>query len=153
MFENEANANEESAREYWKRFEKESGERVLARTMGQVFPHPGDRNARGDWGLAILTESRLFFRKMRSENWLVAMFRAPNASRAAETIEDVIIPLARIASVVSPAPALLDRLFGSPQRTIIVTERPLDGSASGPAWRMVVDARSGFFEALRDAAV
>lgn len=149
MFDN--GDNEESARQYWERFEREAGERVLARTMGQLFSRPGDKSEKGDWGLAILTGTRFFFRKMRGENWLLAMFRAPSASRAAETIEDVIIPLARIASVESPKPSLMDRIFGSPQRSVILTERPLDGSAEGPVRRFTIDARSGFYEALRGA--
>jgi hypothetical protein len=103
---------ETSAEEFWSRYEAEVGEKVLARTMGQSFFSNKDK---GDWGLVVLTEGALRFRRTPGESWFASLFRSSSLSPIpAKAEEDIAIPLEVIHSVSSPKRRFLDFLFGGP---------------------------------------
>jgi len=56
---------------FWANFEKEIGEKILSKTMGQHF---SSRNHRG-MGLLVLTPSAIRFRPTPGENWFQSLFR------------------------------------------------------------------------------
>jgi hypothetical protein len=109
----------ESARaeDFWTTFEAETGEKVVAKTMGQCFTAPGDR---GDWGLLVLTERSLRFRKVPSENWLLSLVKASSPPPSRGAAEDIVIPLPAMRKVIRPKRSLMDRLFGTPFSTFTV---------------------------------
>jgi len=51
---------------FWANFEKEIGEKIISRTMGQHF---STRKSQGEWGLLVLSETALRFRPTPGENW------------------------------------------------------------------------------------
>lgn len=138
----ERGSAEEGAREYWRRFEAELGESIIARTMGQRFESPGDR---GSWGLLVLTPTRLIYRKMPSESWVSSLFRAQSVSSQATQVEDSSTDLADILGTTVPKGSLMDRLFGTPFSVFTVSLKGREGAV-----RFAVDPKAGLLEALRE---
>jgi hypothetical protein len=58
--------------EFWDAFEKETGEKVEARSLGEWYETEGDI---GLWGLLILTDKSFRFRHMPSDNWMTSLFK------------------------------------------------------------------------------
>jgi len=102
---------DESVEAFWAGFERETGEKVLCRTMGQYFPSPKDRS---DWGLLVLSPTGLRFRKTPGENWFASMFKASAPSVSARSEDDLFIPYASITRLTLPPRKFLDFLFGTP---------------------------------------
>jgi len=102
---------DDTAEAFWAGFEKETGEPVLARTMGQFLASSNDR---GDWGLFVLSPSGLRFRKTPGENWFASLFRSSSVSVHKEKEADIVIPYAAITRLAFPPKKFLDALFGSP---------------------------------------
>lgn len=102
---------DESVEAFWAGFERETGEKVLCRTMGQYFPSPKDRS---DWGLLVLSPSGLRFRKTPGENWFASMFKTSAPSVPVRSEDDLLIPFASILRVAVPPRKFLDFLFGTP---------------------------------------
>ncbi len=134
---------DKSVEEFWLDFEKQTGEQVLAKTMGQYFASPSDR---GDWGLLVLSPTSLRFRKTPGENWLNTLFKATKP-HVPESIEnDLVIPFSEIVSIVSPQKKFLDFLFGSPFFTFTVEYRQTGATKS---IRFAVDTKNDFFVQLQ----
>jgi hypothetical protein len=128
---------ETSAEEFWSRYEAEVGERVLARTMGQNLFSEKDK---GDWGLLVLTEGALRFRKTPGENWFASLFRSSSLSPIpAKAENDIAIPLETIRSVSVPKRRFLDFLFGGPFLVLTVA---YDSGNGEEAIRFAVDPKS-----------
>lgn len=108
---------EESVEAFWARFERETGEPVLSKTMGQYFSSPKDR---GDWGLFVLSPTGLRFRKTPGQNWFASLFKAASASPVLTAEEDIFIPFASISRISRPRAKFLDKLFGTPFFGILV---------------------------------
>lgn len=137
---------QESVEAFWANFEKETGEKVLAKTMGQYFSTPKDR---GDWGLIVLSPTALRFRKTPSENWFASMFKASSVSVPTKSEADLVIPYASISKISTPSKKFLDFLFGSPYLVIIVSFQNEDGDHEG---RFAVDPKGDFHAKLMDLA-
>lgn len=134
-----------SVEEFWRNYEREIGEKVIARTMAQCFASAKDR---GDWGLLVLSESALRFRKTPGENWFSSLFRA-SAPRLEDTkVENTNIPFASITSITDPPKKLLDVLFGSPFSQFIVHFSDLGGEK---ALRFAVDPKCDLLARLKDS--
>ena len=56
----------DEAIEFWNAFEKETGEKVEARSIGEWLQDKGPSM----WGLVILTDKSFRFKHLPSENWL-----------------------------------------------------------------------------------
>ncbi|MFZ2635583.1 MAG: hypothetical protein WAZ99_01685 [Rectinemataceae bacterium] len=136
---------EESAELYWQRFETETGEKVIAKTMGQCFTSAKDR---GDWGLAILTEKHFFFRKIAGQNWLSGLFKASSTGKEPERIEDMVFALSEISGIGEPRRSLFDRIFGTPFSVFTIKRF---SEPEGEPLRFSVDPKGGFLQALQDS--
>lgn len=142
---------------FWEKFEKDCGEKVRLRAMAQMFSSASDR---GDWGLLVLTDKSLRFRKTPGENWFASLFKGTAPQAPENPAQDLVIPLQSIAAVRSPPRKALDFLFGSPFAGIVVEFSAVPGpeapglSSRGPtsqgqrSIRFAVDPREGFKEAL-----
>lgn len=108
---------EENVEAFWAKFEQETGEKVLAKSMGQYFATPKDR---GDWGLFVLSASGIRFRKTPGENWLASLFKTSSSSAAISGEEDIYIAYESIMSITSPPRKFLDFLFGTPFLTVTI---------------------------------
>ncbi|HEY9054455.1 MAG TPA: hypothetical protein VIO60_06525 [Rectinemataceae bacterium] len=127
---------EQSAEEFWKAYEAEIGEPVLARTMGQSF---SSRDDRGEWGLIILTPSALRFRETPGENWFASLFKASSSLNREKAKPDLSIPLSDIVSLSAPPRKFLDFLFGSPFFSILIEYTALEDSRQ---IRFTIDPKS-----------
>ncbi len=137
---------EDSVEAFWMNFERETGEKVLARTMGQYFSSPEDR---GDWGLIVLSPSGIRFRKTPGENWFASLFKASAPSVSAKEGEDLVIPYSSITEVSNPPRKLLDFLFGTPFLAIVVTWEKNGEKAEA---RFALDPKGDFQSTLRELA-
>ncbi len=136
------------AAEFWRNFENETGEKVLARSIGQVYRSPD--KASGVWGLLVLTDKSFRFKHMPNDNWLLSLFRRVDRSAEPEKLEDVVIPRAEILSVNAPKKGFLDKLFGSAFANFSVSSRG-SGAELPVIHRFSVDPGSGLLKALEDA--
>jgi len=141
---------DKSVEDFWEEFERLTGEKVLARTMGQSFSSPSDR---GDWGLLVLSATCLRFRKTPGENWFATLFKAAKPKVPDEIEDDLVIPFSSITSIVSPERKFLDFLFGSPFFTFTVHYKagvPGEaGEGSVESIRFAVDPKNDFFPQLK----
>lgn len=96
---------------FWADFERQTGEPVLCRTMGQMFSAPKDR---GDWGLLVLSPTSFRFRKTPGENWFVSVFKASAPVVPRQQEEDMIIPYTAMLDIKPAKKTIVDILFGSP---------------------------------------
>jgi len=133
------------AEEFWGAFEKETGEKVEARSIGEFYRARDD--ASGVWGLLILTDKSFRFKHMPSENWLSSLFKRAEKSRREKPIE-ITIPRGDILSLVLPSRGFLARLLGPAFRRFTVTARAEEGEAS---YLFAFDPSSGFMAALEKA--
>lgn len=144
---------EQSVEAFWENFEKETGEKVLAKTMGQYFSSPKDR---GDWGLLVLSTTTVRFRKTPGENWFASLFRASATSVPQKSEEDLVIPFASITGLKTPPKKFLDFLFGSPflSFTIEYVKNTFEAmeAAEPRTARFAVDPKNDFFTKLKETA-
>ncbi|MCE5256258.1 MAG: hypothetical protein LLF89_05345 [Spirochaetaceae bacterium] len=144
---------DKSVEEFWEEFEKETGEKVLAKTMGQSFSSSNDR---GDWGLLVVTPTCIRFRKTPGENWFATLFKTSRPKVPVKSEEDLVIPFSSIVSLVPPPRKFLDFLFGSPFFTFTVHYKTgfSEELAETPVSkiRFAVDPKSDFFVQLKQKA-
>lgn len=137
----------DDAAAFWEAFEKETGEKVQARSMGEIF-RAEDRGS-GIWGLMILTDKSFRFKHMPNDNWLVSLFRRVDRSATPEKNEDIVIPREDILAVKAPRKTLFDRLFGPAFTQISILRRSEGGEISH---RFSLDPGSGLLAALLEAS-
>ena len=93
---------DKSADDFWREYEETTGEKVLARTMGQYLSgwDEFDKTANSPlWGLAIVTSGGFRFHHFPQQNWLDAVFRSGAGTPKEKTL---FIPKERIISAVLP---------------------------------------------------
>ncbi len=134
---------EESVEVFWANFEKETGEKVLARTMAQRFSSPKDR---GDWGLLVLSPTGLRFRPTPGQNWFSSLFKASSAPVPSAANEDVFITYSSMLSLQSPGRKFLDFLFGTPFLAFNIQYKNPAGEGHV---RFAVDPKSDFLDTLK----
>ncbi len=137
---------EQSVEAFWENFERETGEKVLAKTMSQRFASPKDR---GDWGLLVLSATGLRFRKTPGENWFASLFRASSPSVPENNDGDLVIRFSSIVSISSPPKKFLDFLFGSPFRTLRIE---FTQGEAREVVRFALDPKNAFFAKLKELA-
>lgn len=136
----------ENIEAFWADFEKETGEKVLSRTMAQYYASPKDR---GDWGLLVLSPTGLRFRPTPGQNWFSSLFKASSSSVPVKSEEDLLIPYASITCVSNPPRRFLDFLFGSPFLSLTIS---FSRDGREETARFAVDPKSDFptkFQELR----
>lgn len=114
-----------TAEHYWKRFEAETGERLVLASMGQRL-EPGQRA--GKWGLVFLTDKALRYRHMPSRNSFLSIFSLRQDQGEAEREEDVVYAYGTILALAIPPRTWWDRLFGSPFQSFTITVGKPDGT-------------------------
>jgi len=135
---------DETVEAFWEKFEKQTGEKVIARTMGQYFAAPKDR---GDWGLLVLSPTGIRFRKTPGENWFASLFKASAPSVSLGSEEDIFIPFASITKISNPPRKFLDFLFGTPFLAIIIA---FEKNGEGQEVRFAVDPKGDFYAKLEE---
>ncbi len=114
-----------TAEQFWKNFEMETGEKLDVASMGQLF-EPGD--TRGEWGLIFLTDMALRYRHMPSQNSILSLFSMrPTPSSTSKEV-DLVFPYASIISIETPQRTWKDKLFGSPFQRFTVTVTTAGGT-------------------------
>lgn len=74
----------QDAGDFWREYEEKTGEKVLARSLGQYISGWEEFDKYGEsplWGLVIVSAGGFRFHHFFQQNWLSAMFRAGNADR------------------------------------------------------------------------
>ncbi|MCX8012787.1 MAG: hypothetical protein N3A02_00675 [Rectinema sp.] len=103
--------NQSETEAFWAQFESEIGEKIVSRTMGQHFREKRDQ---GEWGLLVLTETTLRFRPTPGENWFDSLFRMATPKVPRKPLDDTVIPLSAIRSLILPRKRFFDLLFSPP---------------------------------------
>jgi hypothetical protein len=137
---------DERVAEFWKEFERETGETVVDRCLGEYFP-AADKGE-GRWGLLVLTDKSFRFRETPSDGMILGLVRRSTLTKKAVDTIDLAIPIGEIVSVESPKRALLDRLFGASAEVFSVRR----AGEGGEVYRFSADARAGLIAALRKAS-
>jgi hypothetical protein len=137
----------DEAEEFWSAFEKETGERVEARAMGEFF-RANDYDA-GFWGLLILTDKSFRFKHMPGENWLASLFKRQGRAPARKEPVEVTIARGDILSVDLPKRGFFGRLFGPAFPRFAIAARESQGEGR---YLFSVDPSNGFLAALEKAA-
>jgi hypothetical protein len=140
----------DEAAEFWSAFEKETGEKVAARGMGEYFKSEGDGS--GIWGLVVLTDKSFRFKHMPSENWLSSLFRRVDKSSGPKAPVEITIPLGDIISLDAPKRSLMARLFGPAFPRFNVQGKEAKDAGEVKSFLFSVDPSSGFLTALEKAA-
>lgn len=142
---------DDTAEAFWASFEKETGEPVLAKTMGQYLASAKDR---GDWGLFVLSPTGLRFRRTPGENWFASLFRTSSVSVPKGKEADIVIPYTAITRVSFPPKRFLDVLFGSPFLAFCVfyREGALAGDGAEIEARFAIDPKSDIPARLKEFA-
>jgi hypothetical protein len=90
---------------FWQEFEEDTGERVQAKAMGELFE--GNRE-KGVWFLLVLTDKSFWFKQVPSDNWVTSLFKsralAPSSKRADEFT--LSIPRENLESLIEPGHGL-----------------------------------------------
>jgi hypothetical protein len=131
----------DEAREFWDAFEKETGEKVEARSLGEWFERDGDR---GRWGLLILTDKAFRFKHTPSDNWVSSLFRRAEKAPKQEPVE---IRIARedLVSMIAPKRGFIAKLLGPAFPRFTVTGRSEEGEK---AYTFSVDPGTDLVAAL-----
>ncbi|HET7839304.1 MAG TPA: hypothetical protein VFL04_06060 [Rectinemataceae bacterium] len=98
------------AERFWSEFERETGEKVVARAVGSWYEDGSDE--RGVWGLVVLTDASFRFKYLPSENWFASLFRAARREPA-RAVADITVPRESLVAMKEPHRTLASRLFGS----------------------------------------
>jgi hypothetical protein len=134
----------DEAAEFWMAFEKETGEKVVARSMGEWFK--GGGNEHGYWGLVILTDKSFRFRYMPTDNWILSLFK--RADKSKDKAFDIVVSREDIVRVVAPKRDFLARLFGPAFPRFSVVAR---GEAGEASHFFSADPSTGLVAALEEA--
>jgi hypothetical protein len=137
----------DDATEFWEGFEKETGEKVEARSIGEYFKGgPGDI---GVWGLLILTDKSFRFKYMPSEHWIFAIFKRSDKTRPKEKPVDIVISREDMTGFKAPKRDLMSRIFAPAFPRCIVKYRGPDGERDCV---FTLDPSSGLLAALERLA-
>jgi hypothetical protein len=139
----------DEAAEFWSAFEKETGEKVVARGMGEYFKAQSDSS--GLWGLVVLTDKSFRFKHMPSENWISSLFKRMDKSSGPKVPVEITIPLADIVSLDAPKRNLMARLFGPAFPRFHVEGKDIKDAEGVKSYLFSVDPSSGFLTALEKA--
>ncbi len=134
------------AEEFWREYERSTGEAVEARSMGQWLGPGAPRE--GVWGILILTDRSFHFMGRKSENWVRGLLSFKGRSDA-ESVE-FRMPRGDLRSLEEPRRGWLSRILGSAFPEITLTWNPVEGTEPARAVFHVDDQR-GFLEALGKA--
>jgi hypothetical protein len=136
----------DEAAEYWSEFEKRTGEKVEARSIGEWYERSGDP---GVWGLLVLTDKCFRFNRIKSDNWLASLFRG-FGSKKAEGPEpvDIVIPRENLVAVLRPRRGLWAKLLGPAFPRFSVRSRGEEGEILNI---FSADPATGILEALERA--
>ena len=137
----------DEATKFWDTFEKETGEKVQVRSMGEFFRSAD--GGKGVWGLLILTDKSFRFKHMPSDNWLLSIFRRADRSSDSEEVKDIVIQREDILAVKAPKGDFLERLFGPAFKQFHIMSRR-DGAEV--SHQFSVDPSSGLLAALVEIA-
>ena len=135
---------EESVEAFWAKFEAETSEKVLSKTMAQYFPGPGDQ---GSWGLLVLSPGGLRFRPTPGQNWFTSLFGSSSARVSEKVEEDLVIPFSSMTKVDFPRRRFLDSLLGSPFLAVSITYA---GPLAEREARFSVDPKGDFSKKLQE---
>jgi hypothetical protein len=133
----------DEAAEFWTAFEKETGEKVEARCIGEYY-RTQDTSS-GLWGLLVLTDKSFRFKHMPSENWLSSLFKRVGRSSGPKEVIDITIPRSEITSVISPKRDFFARVFGPAFPRLTIT------GPEGKTYLFSLDPSGGFLTALEHA--
>jgi hypothetical protein len=137
----------DEAAEFWENFEKETGEKVEARSIGEYFKEgPGGI---GIWGLAILTEKSFRFKFMPSENWLFSLLKRAEKSKPKEPPADIVIARDSILGLRIPKRSFMARILGPAFPRIAIHYGSLDGERD---CHFTIDPTSGILQSLERLA-
>ncbi len=113
-----------SAEEFWKKFEADTGEKLVVASMGQYFEQ-GEKS--GKWGLLFLTDKALHYKHMPSNNSFLSLFSMNKPSESAGKEIELVFPLETILSAEVPKRTWKDKLFGTPFQSFSISVAELDG--------------------------
>jgi hypothetical protein len=134
----------DEATEFWKAFESETGEKVEARGMGEWFR--GGNEARGLWGLLILTDKTVRFKYMPSNNWFTSLIkRAGSDASDRERPIDIAIARENVTELIPPKRGFLARILGPAFPRFSLAAR---GDGGEERYIFSIDPSSGFLPAL-----
>jgi hypothetical protein len=114
-----ASKKNQSPEEFWREYEKQIDEKVLAFSLGQyISGWEGENNTL--WGLVIATSGGFRFHHFPNENWLFAAVRMTRGGEGPQEVA-ISIPKDKIAAVeIKEEKSFFKRLFFSrPPRLII----------------------------------
>jgi hypothetical protein len=137
----------DEAAEFWSKFEEETGEKVQARSLGEL--RKASSRDIGTWGLLVLTDKSFRFKYMPNDNWLLSLFKKADRSSEAKKPVDIVIPRGDIVSVKAPRGGFFARLFGPAFPVFSITSREAEGEQTQ---FFTVDPSSGLLAALVEAA-
>ncbi|MDR2476739.1 MAG: hypothetical protein LBD18_03010 [Treponema sp.] len=86
--------------DFWREYEEQTGERVIARSLGQYVSgwEEFDPLANPIWGLIIATNSGFRFHHFPQASWIDTLFRAASSAEGPKE-KTIFIPRERIVSV------------------------------------------------------
>ncbi len=113
-----------NAERFWSDFEADTGEKVVARSMG-IWHEAG--NPKGLWGIAILTDKSFRYKYLPSRSLVLGLFRQPNGTEQEREEVDIVAPLEKIESLREEERGFLARLFLGPFRRIELSWREAEG--------------------------
>ena len=136
-------AVEDEVARFWRAFEEETGERVEAKSVGELYEGTGGE---GVWGVLVLTDRSLWFKPVPSTNWMASLFRArPLAGPSRKEAEQPLrIPREGLLSLAEPGPA---RWFSRPAFPILTATWQEGGEVH--TRRFSVDPSTGLLTRLR----
>jgi hypothetical protein len=134
----------DEATEFWNAFEKETGEKVEARSLGEWYESEGGA---GLWGLLILTDKSFRFRHMPSDNWMTSLFKRVGNSPKRERV-DICISRENLVSFDSPKRGFLAKLLGPAFPRVCIASR---GETGESRYSFSVDPSTGLIAALERA--
>jgi len=132
------------AERFWNAFEAETGEKVLARSIG-IWHEGGD--PKGLWGIAILTDAAFRFKYIPGQSLILGLIRPPGAKESEREEIDFIAPFGRILELKGEKRGFLDRLFGGPFRRVELSWR--EGEAGIRTESFSIDPSGGIPDRLR----
>jgi len=144
-----AKKKEKSADDFWREYEESTGEKVLARTIGQYLSGWDEFDAVSDtplWGLAIVTSGGFRFHHFPQHNWLDTIFRPESVSSKEKTL---FVPKDRITNaILTKESGWLKKLLG-PVRSMITVRYTGDDSSEKELKVQTEFKTDGFAENLQ----
>lgn len=136
----------QEAEQFWRDFEKSTGERVEAKTMGQWLDSSSQKE--GVWGLLILTDRSLRFMGRKTGSWFSNLFKSPTRSEDKEVT--LVVPRGGLLSLAEPKRGGMGRFWGPAFPRVRVSWGTCGETVPGDAI-FEVDDHDGFLAVLRNA--